>query len=69
MTRKQFLAQIVSIDITSETKVIVSFLRQYRQSKDVFVFPEIEDVSEVLSNEILGKVKAKVLGHGKIRVC
>lgn len=67
-TKKQFVAQITNIEKGLDPKIFVSFLRQYRQSTDIFVFPEVKDVSEVLREEILGKLEIDFLRHGKVKV-
>lgn len=47
--KKQFVAKIAEIskDNDKNNSITVSFLRQYRQSKNIFVFSEVPDVSEV----------------------
>lgn len=67
--KKKFVAQVIDNEANNSKKCInVRFLRQYRQSKDVFTFPEVSDESELLMEEILGRLKVKVLRHGKIQV-
>lgn len=46
----------------------VKFMRPYRDSKDTYVWPEIEDWSIVYPNEILGKLKCvNKLRYGKLQ--
>ena len=45
-TKKQFVAYITNIE--ENGCIIVSFLRQYKQTTDIFVFPDVADESEIV---------------------
>lgn len=67
---KLFIAQTISNEKNDVNLNIINvrFLRQYRQTRDIFVFPEVADESIVYDTEIMGKVKTKTLRHGKIQI-
>lgn len=51
-TEQKFAAKIIQRDNAGAD---VTFLRNFRKHVDIFVFPEVEDKSYVLCNEILGQ--------------
>lgn len=67
--KKEFVAQVISAERGEEhMSITVRFLRQYRQTRNIFVFPEVPDESELFEGEIRGKLTTKKLRHGKIEV-
>ncbi|KAF5294435.1 hypothetical protein FQA39_LY13420 [Lamprigera yunnana] len=65
------LGQIVGVveeeSNDSEVAYRVKFMRNYRQHADIFVFPEVDDVSIIYTKEITGVLsKFNILRHGKI---
>ncbi|KAF5306545.1 hypothetical protein FQA39_LY08867 [Lamprigera yunnana] len=68
---KEFLGQIIGVveeeSNDSEVAYKVKFMRNYRQHADIFVFPEVDDVSIIYTKEITGVLsKFNILRHGKI---
>ncbi|XP_031333074.1 uncharacterized protein LOC116176797 isoform X1 [Photinus pyralis] len=62
---KIFVAKVQQIE---DTTVTVSFMRQYRQNFDTYVFPEIPDESEIFFSEVVGRLlNPKMLRHGQIK--
>lgn len=53
---KEFLGRIISLD---ETNITVSFLRNYKGKRNMFIFPTVSDVSQVRFNEIKYTVSAE----------
>lgn len=67
-TKKEFVAQIISASETENDTIEVKFMRHYRQHEDTFVFPDVDDVSTIEKEEILGKLqKYEKLRYGKIK--
>ncbi|KAK4885884.1 hypothetical protein RN001_002155 [Aquatica leii] len=67
---KTFVAQVTKIAMENETDVLyhVKFMRNYRQHLDIFVFPDIDDTSEIYKGDIAGVLKSFMkLRYGKIK--
>ncbi|KAK4879320.1 hypothetical protein RN001_007466 [Aquatica leii] len=56
---KTFVAQVTKIAMENETDVLyhVKFMRNYRQHLDIFVFPDIDDTSEIYKGDIAEQFK------------
>lgn len=66
-TKKDFIGQVTNV-LEHESKVNVKFMRKYRLSEDTYVFPEVNDESDVFKDEIKGRLTNFIrLRHGKIR--
>ncbi|KAB0799328.1 hypothetical protein PPYR_07208 [Photinus pyralis] len=64
-TKKRFVAQVMC---AKKNRINVKFMREYRQSKNIYVFPAIPDESEVFLNEIIGRLHSyELLRYGKIK--
>lgn len=64
---KEYVGQVLKINPISNM-VQVKFLRPYRQHKDTFVFPDVQDISMIEKHEITGKLENYVkLRHGQLR--
>lgn len=62
---KIFVAKVMNLE---DAIITVSFMRQYRQKFDTFVFPEIPDESEIFSSEVVGRLlDHEILRHGQIK--
>lgn len=63
----EYVGQI--IDINQDEKTYdVKYLRNYREHKDIFTFPEVDDQSLVYSSEVIGVLKNfTAMRHGKLR--
>lgn len=68
-TEKTFIAQVIKIRTENETAMYnVKFMRNYRQHPDIFVFPDIDDTSEIYKTEIAGVLKNFIkLRYGKVK--
>ena len=73
-SKKDFVGQILKIirnnsDVDKNKNQIytVKFMRNYRNHKNIFIFPEVDDISEIFVSEIKGKLLNYVqLRYGKI---
>ncbi|KAI5700133.1 hypothetical protein M8J76_002129 [Diaphorina citri] len=64
---KEFVGQIKKNNPINGT-LYVKFMRNYRQRKDIFVFPDIEDCSYIEKSEVVGKLHmVSKLRHGQIQ--
>ncbi|KAG5868146.1 hypothetical protein JTB14_023857 [Gonioctena quinquepunctata] len=61
---KEFVGQIIDI---SKNGYDVKFMRQYRENWNIFVFPEVNDISVITGTEIIGKLRSRKLRYGKVQ--
>nr|CAD7393524.1 unnamed protein product [Timema cristinae] len=62
-SEKNFLSQAIEI---GKNSIKVKFMREYRGQWDTYVFPEVEDTSYVIPEDIVGKLtKFQQLRYGK----
>lgn len=65
---KDFVGQILKIAKSEDEPLLVKFMRNYRIHKNIFIFPNVDDTSEVFKSEIKGKLTVfKHLRYGKIQ--
>lgn len=70
--KKEFIGQILKIsNILKSNKdqtFTVKFMRNYQAHKNIFIFPSIDDISDIYQKEIKGKLSSYVhLRYGKIQ--
>lgn len=68
-TKKIFVSQVIT-EVNEEGTIKVKFMRAYRQSTNIFVFPDADDESIIYEHEVVGKLKkVEHLRYGKIKFC
>lgn len=70
-TKNKFIVLVTITSLVtqkeSELTVSVTFLRQERQTNDIFVFSEVPELGQVVKDEILRKLKQNCIDAEKFK--